>query len=373
MSAAEQFRVWLADNMPTASTDRIQFINDIRRAIHDVSPFRDEPVDFVEWVPFTAVTANDYNPNSVAPPEMELLRLSIAADGYTQPVVTNQEDDTRIVVDGFHRNRVGREYDDVRERLHGHLPVVQIRGSRVDRSDRIASTIRHNRARGKHSVSAMSDIVVELKRRNWTNDKIGRELGMDPDEVLRLCQMTGLTELFANEGFSASWDVDSVPGDDPDALADLIGSDGTSTEPASGRIFHTWDEWECYPAGMYETKPPHEGMTADECREAYADFFRDLDRFRTGLEGVLTDWPHSTEHYLTNERMNRIAWLGQAAVCHQTRIPRAFRSGFMLLTEPEQDAANQLALEYLNKFRVNRGEPALTMEEAQSKTEADLY
>jgi len=139
------------------------------------------------------------------------------------------------------------------------------------------------------------------------------------------------------------------------------------------RVYHTWDEWECYPAGMYETHPPSEGMTTQECRDAYTEFLRDLDQFRAGLEGVLTDWPNSTEHYLTNERMNRIAWLGQAAMCHQTRVPRAFRAGFMLLTAGEQDAANRLALEYLNLFLAKRGEPALTLEEAQSRTEADLY
>src|SRR5689334_16174084 len=139
------------------------------------------------------------------------------------------------------------------------------------------------------------------------------------------------------------------------------------------RIYHTWDQWECYPAGLYELHPPAEGMTAEECRDAYAEFLRDPDRFRAGLEGVLADWPNSTEHYLTNERMNRIAWLGQAAMCHQTRVPRAFRSGFTQLTSSEQGAANLLALEYLNRFLVGRGEAALTMDEAQSKTAADLY
>jgi hypothetical protein len=139
------------------------------------------------------------------------------------------------------------------------------------------------------------------------------------------------------------------------------------------RIYHTWDKWECYPAGFYESHPPAEGMSAQECRDAYTEFLRDLDRFRAGLEGVLADWPNSTEHYLTNERMNRIAWLGQAAMCHQTRIPRAFRSGFTQLTTDEQGAANRLALEYLNRFLASRGEPALTVEEAQSKTGADLY
>lgn len=143
---------------------------------------------------------------------MELLRLSVMADGYTQPIVANQEDGRIVVVDGFHRNRVGKECDDVRERVRGYLPVVQIRDGRADRADRMASTIRHNRARGKHQVEAMSDIVIDLKRRNWSDKKIGVELGMDPDEVLRLAQISGLAEAFADRDFSQSWDV--AAGDD---------------------------------------------------------------------------------------------------------------------------------------------------------------
>lgn len=139
------------------------------------------------------------------------------------------------------------------------------------------------------------------------------------------------------------------------------------------RVFHTWDEWECYPAGFYEVHPPHEAMTPDECVEAYAEFLRDSDRFRAGLEGVLRDWPNSTEHYLTNERMNRIAWLGQAAMCHETRVPAMYRSGFSLLSEDEQETANRLALVYLNKFLAARGEPMVTLKEAASRTQMDLY
>ncbi len=186
---------------------RVRELNTVRQALHEASPFASEPVDFVEWVPAEDVTANDYNPNSVAPPEMELLRLSIMADGYTQPIVTHEDDGQRIVVDGFHRNRVGKELPDVRERVLGFLPVVQIKQDREDRGDRIASTIRHNRARGKHQVSAMSDIVLELKRRNWSDQKIGRELGMDADEVLRLAQISGLAEAFADRDFSFAWDA----------------------------------------------------------------------------------------------------------------------------------------------------------------------
>jgi ParB-like chromosome segregation protein Spo0J len=198
---------------------QVNRLNAIRDLLHQLSPFHDEPVDTVTWVHSDTVHANDYNPNSVAPPEMELLRLSIAADGFTQPIVT-MTDDTggREVIDGFHRNRVGRECTDVRDRVHGYLPVVQIRADRTDKGDRMASTIRHNRARGKHQVIAMSDIVMDLKRRNWSDDKIGRELGMDPDEVLRLAQITGLAEAFKDREFSQSWEA--IIGDDS-ALDDL--------------------------------------------------------------------------------------------------------------------------------------------------------
>jgi ParB-like chromosome segregation protein Spo0J len=193
-------------------------VNTLRQAIHDVSPWKDHPVDLVMWAKAETVVANDYNPNSVAPPEMELLRTSIAADGYTQPIVTNAEESERVVVDGFHRNRVGREYPEVAESLHGYLPVVQIRSTAQDRGDRMASTIRHNRARGKHSVVKMTDIVLELKRRNWSDAKIAKQLGMDADEVLRLSQIGGLADSFADRDFSQAWEV----GDDPLEAADVV-------------------------------------------------------------------------------------------------------------------------------------------------------
>lgn len=197
---------------------RVELLNEIRRRLHAVSPFQREPVDFVEWVPAESVAANDYNPNSVAPPEMELLRHSITEDGYTQPIVAWTNEDTSLfeVVDGFHRNRVGRECDSVRERVHGYLPLTVINEARTDRGDRIASTIRHNRARGKHKIDAMSEIVVELKRRNWSDKKIGTELGMDPDEVLRLSQISGLAEMFADREFSQSWEAEQI--NDTDTL-----------------------------------------------------------------------------------------------------------------------------------------------------------
>lgn len=187
--------------------DRIDAINAIRLALHEHSPLKSEPVDCVIWERAEKVRANDYNPNSVAPPEMELLRLSIEADGYTQPIVTFPEDGKNTVIDGFHRNRVGKECEAIRERCKGRLPITRIKPDREERNNRIASTIRHNRARGKHGVEAMSQIVLELSRRNWSEAKIAKELGMEPDEVLRLKQITGLAEMFKDREFSEAWET----------------------------------------------------------------------------------------------------------------------------------------------------------------------
>lgn len=200
---------------------KIAVINELKKALHEASPMKAEPVDCVLWVPSEDVHANDYNPNSVAPPEMKLLETSITQDGYTQPIVTFQEESMREVVDGFHRNRVGKECESVRVRTMGYLPVVTINEHRTDKGDRIAATIRHNRARGKHKIDAMSEIVVELKRRNWSDEKIGRELGMDPDEILRLSQISGLAEMFSNREFSEAWEADSGSViDEDDTLSD---------------------------------------------------------------------------------------------------------------------------------------------------------
>lgn len=137
------------------------------------------------------------------------------------------------------------------------------------------------------------------------------------------------------------------------------------------RIYHTWDKWECYPAGFYENK--HPTMGDEECREAYRAFLKDLQQFKAAMAGVLRDWPNSCEHYLSNENMNRIAWLGQAAMCYAHKVPAVFRGGFNCLTDTEQHAANLAALEYLNKWLVANGGEALTLEQAKSKTEANLY
>lgn len=188
---------------------RIDAINEVRAAIHELSPMHREPVDFVRWIRAESLHANDYNPNSVAPPEMRLLQLSIMSDGYTQPIVAWPDGSGDFeVVDGFHRNRVAREVGAVKKRVHGRLPIAVINSDRTAKEDRIAATIRHNRARGKHAVDAMSDIVVDLSRRNWSNEKIAKELGMEADEVLRLKQVTGLAELFADRDFSEAWEAE---------------------------------------------------------------------------------------------------------------------------------------------------------------------
>lgn len=163
---------------------------------------KEHPVSNVQWIKTEYIKANDYNPNNVAKPEMELLQLSIESDGYTQPIVVWEVEKNKYeVVDGFHRYLVGKDKLQL-----SHLPCVVINKDRENRNDRIASTIRHNRARGKHKIDSMSDIVIELSRRNWSDKRIAKELGMDQDEVLRLKQITGLAELFEDEEFSKAWD-----------------------------------------------------------------------------------------------------------------------------------------------------------------------
>jgi len=190
--------------------ERVEAINTLRQALHEASPFKSEPVDFVRWVKAPEVHANDYNPNSVAPPEMALLRTSIGSDGYTQPIVSMlSESGGYEVIDGFHRHRVGKECPEIQARVLGYLPLVQIRADRQDKADRMAATIRHNRARGEHKVESMAEIVIELKRRFWSDEKIATELGMEPDEVLRLTQVTGLAALFADREFSEAWEAES--------------------------------------------------------------------------------------------------------------------------------------------------------------------
>lgn len=349
-------------------SEKVDLINELRECIHEHSPFKNEPVDFVKWVLAESVTANDYNPNKVAPPEMELLEISIMNDGYTQPVVTFPNNGIIEVVDGFHRTRVSKESKIVRERVKGYTPTVIIRKEQSDKNDRIASTIRHNRARGKHQVDAMSEIILELKNRNWKNERIARELGMDEEEILRLCQITGLQDIFKDDDFSKSWEAsDSIANYEPltDDLSDEeVEKYRTTNTNDPDRIFHTFDKWECHKAGFYASK--FDGMTADQCEREYAEYLSNEERFRDGLNGVITEWVNSCEHYLTNKAMNRIAWLGQAAMCYSTGIPSKYCAGFNLLSPEQQDKANLIALDGLNFWMNKYGREPLTIEEALS-------
>jgi ParB-like chromosome segregation protein Spo0J len=186
--------------------DQVAMLNYVRTRLNEISPFKAEPVDLVLWVSSERIHSNDYNPNKVAPPEMRLLERSITEDGYTQPIVGYPVSESVEVVDGFHRSRVGKESKAVKSRLHGYLPVAMIRSDRADPRDRMASTIRHNRARGVHGVSPMAVIVATLIKDGWVDTDIAKELGMDADEVLRFKQNLGLPELFKDHTFSSSWE-----------------------------------------------------------------------------------------------------------------------------------------------------------------------
>lgn len=364
---------------------KIQTINNIKKQIHDISPLKDNPVDCIQWVKVDEVAGNDYNPNKVAPPEMELLKTSILHDGYTQPIVSwpkDKKNGTQEVVDGFHRTRVAKEYDSIKDMTKGYIPVVTVRESQENKGDRVASTIRHNRARGKHQIDAMSDIVVELKNRNWTNERICKELGMDMDEVLRLCQITGLASLFSDQEFSNAWDVEGEVTEEEvkehidenieQYEQDVFDNTKVVNVNDPDRIFHTYDKWECYQAGMYNKTV--EGKTREQCQEEYRAFLADLNAFENALQGVTSEWKHSCEHYLTNKAMNRIAYLGQAAACYALGIPAEFRGGFNLLTEEQQQAANEMALKYLNKWLESYGYNKVTMNEAMANDrQVEIY
>lgn len=177
------------------------------------------PVYNVLRVPIDKVKANDYNPNSVAPPELELLETSIWEDGYTMPVVTfyDKENDNYIVVDGFHRHLILKTSKRIFDREQGMLPIVVIN---KDLGDRMASTIRHNRARGSHSIDLMSNIVSELVEMGKGDRWICQHIGMSLDELLRMKQITGVAALFQNQDFSASWEVDMGSEDGMEDYAD---------------------------------------------------------------------------------------------------------------------------------------------------------
>ena len=185
--------------------DKIAFINDIKEIIYKLSPQKDNPVDRVLWVPKEKVVANDYNPNHVAPKELSLLYTSIKEDGYTQPIVTiyDKERDVYVIVDGFHRNLVMKKYNDISERCNGFLPVVVME---KDINQRRASTVRHNRARGAHSVDGMVNIIFSMMRDGISERKICEELGLEKKEFEKLKFITGFAKIFKNYNYSAAID-----------------------------------------------------------------------------------------------------------------------------------------------------------------------
>ena len=174
----------------------------------DSNPIPNDPVSSVKWVPVEKVKANDYNPNAVAKNELYLLYISILHDGFTQPCVTvyDPEEDQWIIVDGFHRYYILITHKDIYERTQGRLPIVVLEKSI---NDRMASTVRHNRARGKHSVAGMASMVFSLLDNGWSDSEISSELGMEVDELMRLKYVTGFAKLFDNIEYSQAWETRS--------------------------------------------------------------------------------------------------------------------------------------------------------------------
>lgn len=184
--------------------ERINTLNYIRSMLHSVSPMKQHPIDFVAWEKSEDIEGNDYNPNNVAPPEMKLLITSIEEDGYTMPIVSCPENGLIRIVDGFHRRQSSIKSTKIAKSTYGRLPVTFIRENQRSLSERMACTIRHNRARGSHNVDLMSNIVRELSLIGKSPVWISKHIGMDLDEILRLKQLSGIAALFANNEFSLS-------------------------------------------------------------------------------------------------------------------------------------------------------------------------
>ena len=185
--------------------NKIQLIEDLRALIHEkFSVQNEQPIDLVRWVPVEKISPNDYNPNSVAKVEMGLLYKSIKHDGYTQPIVTIKDDETDsyVIVDGFHRYFTCKMNKDIMERNNGRLPIVVIK---KDLNERMAATVRHNRARGSHSVTGMSSMVFKMLENGWEDQEICNHLGMEAEELLKLKHITGFSKLFKDAEYQKSW------------------------------------------------------------------------------------------------------------------------------------------------------------------------
>lgn len=186
--------------------EKIRALNQARAILHEASPLKHHPVDYVQWQKSEDVEGNEYNPNSVAPPEMKLLNRSIEEDGYTMPIVTFPDTNIIKIVDGFHRRKAERTNQAIHQSTLGYIPITTIRPEKRAIADRMASTIRHNRARGTHSIDLMVNIVAELTEAGMGNDWIMKHIGMDADELLRLKQISGLAALFKDRAYSQAWE-----------------------------------------------------------------------------------------------------------------------------------------------------------------------
>jgi ParB-like chromosome segregation protein Spo0J len=198
-----QIKIILKNNKSADIDINVKIFNAISKELKEFVGI-DHPVLSVQLVKSEQIQANDYNPNSVAPPEMKLLYLSIKSDGITQPIVGYEiEKDKFEVVDGYHRNIIIKDKKDINESTYDYIPIVLIDKPKEERK---ASTIRHNRARGKHGVKPMTELVKDLVNQGWDYNRIQKELGMSEDEVLRLHQMNGLAEMFKNKKFNRAWE-----------------------------------------------------------------------------------------------------------------------------------------------------------------------
>tara|TARA_R110000782_G_scaffold8784_2_gene28352 strand:- start:251 stop:907 length:657 start_codon:yes stop_codon:yes gene_type:complete len=200
-----EIKKYITDNKLTDEEQIVLFEN-IKELIHEISPLKDQPVNRVKWVDIEEVSPNDYNPNSVAKKEMGLLYTSILHDGYTQPVVTifDEEKQKYIIIDGFHRYFTCKSNPDILERNKGRLPIVVLN---KNINDRMASTVRHNRARGMHSVTGMSSMVFSMLENGWIDVDICNELGMSVEELVKLKHITGFSKLFEDKEYSKAWET----------------------------------------------------------------------------------------------------------------------------------------------------------------------
>ncbi|OFX48384.1 MAG: hypothetical protein A2X13_14825 [Bacteroidetes bacterium GWC2_33_15] len=187
--------------------EKIDVLNYVRKMLHDVSPLKHHPVDYVMWEKSDNVECNDYNPNAVAPPEFKLLTTSIIEDGFTMPIYTNPENSHKTIIDGFHRRKAEKSNKNISDSTFNRIPITLSREDKRDVSNRMASTIRHNRARGSHDIDLMVNIISELTKSGMSDAWIIRHIGMDADELLRLKQISGLAELFKDKEFSNSKEI----------------------------------------------------------------------------------------------------------------------------------------------------------------------